>query len=60
MTIYAAYGCNVDSGIHRMGMFEFPEDLERGEKTMDSTFKPGTDCNVYRNRPTMAFTERIL
>ena len=44
MTICAAYGCNMDSSIHRINMFLFPKDLKK-EKNMDSKFKQGTDCN---------------
>ena len=29
MTICAAYGCNMDSSIHRINMFLFPKDLHK-------------------------------
>ena len=29
MTVCAAYGCNMDSSIHRISMFLFPKDLKR-------------------------------
>ena len=40
MTVCAAYGCNMDSSIHRIS-----SKRSKKERNMDLTCKQGTDCN---------------